>query len=151
MALNLAPLATSHTVTVLSPTPDANCRPSGLQATLKISACSIPTPKNVLLGCPIRLTRACPFVPSHILTDPSRDPEANQWLSGLQATHQTWSACPFSIRSAFPLAMSHTIRAPSAYPDANRLPSGLQATSLTPTVCPFSVAAGFPFAGLPRM
>ena len=77
---------------VLSKDPEANCCPSGLQAT-----------DTTEFLCPCNVCSTFPVVGSHILTVLSLKPEASFCPLGLQATDTTLSVCPCNVCSTFPV------------------------------------------------
>src|SRR5260370_15891870 len=88
-----APLATSHTRTVLSSDPDASRLPSGDHDTLQ-------TPP----ACPSSRAVSRPPATSHKRTASSSDPDASPLPPSAHDTLLTLSACPFCLELTQPLA-----------------------------------------------
>src|SRR5438046_1096053 len=80
------PVATTHTLIVLSSLAEASILPSGLKAT---------EPTESL--CDLRVACSLPVRRSHSLTVVSQVAEASVLPSGLNATEHTAFVCPFSV------------------------------------------------------
>src|SRR5262249_8627529 len=90
--------ATSQSLMVLSPLPEANIVPSALNATHR------PSPV-----CPLRVASSLPPATSQSLIVPSSHPEASVLPSGLKARAETWSACPLRVACSLPVATAQSL------------------------------------------
>ena len=154
------PVATSHTLSVLSLDPDTTRRPSGNTATPQTYDEAISSQKYYKKRTPQRTLSECPssvathshhltFLTCHTLSVSSSDAETMRRPSGEIATlltydedhhkeyykkrtpQRTWSECPFSVATHLPVATSHTLSVLSPDTDTTRRPSGNTATQKT--------------------
>ena len=114
-ALNISTyVLTFHILMVPSQDAEANCFPSGLQAT-----------ELTELVCPFKVFSSFPVAASHIFIAPAivaSDPEASCFPSGLQATDLTEYICPIKVRNTFSVFTSHILIVLSSDPEANCCP-----------------------------
>src|SRR5579871_6321674 len=124
----MAPVAVSHSRTVLSCEPDASSAPSGKNAT---DVTELVWPSSVCLAAPVAA--------SHSRTVLSPEPDASSAPSGENATDVTQAVWPSSVCLAAPVAASHSRTVLSCEPDASSAPSRENATDVTEAVWPSSV------------
>ena len=123
-----APLARSHTLSVMSQLAETARRPSGVIAT-----------EVTERVCPWRVCSSAPLSRSHTLSVLSLLPDTARRPSGVIATDCTKSVCPPRVFSSAPLARSHTRSVLSLLAETARRPSGVIATHFTELVCPWRV------------
>jgi hypothetical protein len=135
-----SPLATSHSLSVLSSLAESRRVPSGENATER-------TPTV----CPSKLRISWPLAVSQslILSLVSSNmtfalPETRHVPSGEKATDSTPSECPSKVRMSWPLTASQSLRVLSWLPESRCVPSGENATELTLPVCPWKVRISWP-------
>jgi hypothetical protein len=129
----MAPVAASHSRTILSLDADATTLPLGENATEKTQSV-----------CPSSFCGAAPVAASQSRTVSSHDADANTLPSGEKATEQTQPVCPSSFCSPAPVAVSQSRTVLSIDADATTLPAGEKITDQTPSVCPSSFCTAAP-------
>jgi hypothetical protein len=153
-----SPVATSHTLSVLSFDADMTRCPSGNTATPKTYDEDTSTQKilqkadaaqRTVPECPCSVTHS-PVATSHTLSMLPSDPDTKRRPSGNTATLKTYDEdtstqkalqtadaaqrtreCALSVATHSPVATSHTLSVPSHDPDTMRRPSGNTAAQRT--------------------
>ena len=149
-----SPVATSHTLSVLSPDPDTTCRPSGNTATLTTydedtssqeysGRCAThPTRvpfqrRHALAGLEVPHLERGVLRPRHDAPPVRRDGNApdlrrrhiiTKVLQSVDAARRTLSECPSSVATHLPVLRFHTLSVLSCDAETTRRPSGNTAT-----------------------